>query len=134
METPCGIPRAAQKDIASLLRRAPKRAARDAYGWTYEHLHTMLGNCQGLEALTTFIGNVNRGSVIEGLLRDMNTLKVTPLLKGSNGHIRPITAAGLLKRFALSSLLRSDKNLQEHVGNTNMQLGGKRLLKRSVGT
>ena len=58
----------------------------------------------------------------------MNTLKVTPLLKGSKGKIRPITVAGMLKRFALASLLRSDKSLQEHVGKNEYAIGRKAAL------
>ena len=108
-----------------MLRRVPKRAARDAYGWTYEHLQTLLGHSHGLEALTTFVVNLNRGSVTEGFLRDMNTLNVTPLLKGNKGNIRPITVAGMLQLFALSSMLRSDKHLQIHVGKDEYAIGRK---------
>ena len=83
------------------------------------------GHGQGLQALTRFISSVNKGCATEGLLRDMNTLKVTPLLKGNKGKIRPITVAGMLKRFALTSLMRSEKNLQEYVGPGEYAIGRK---------
>ena len=39
-----GIPEVTPTDIASTLRRAPKRTARDVFGWAYEHLQLLLGH------------------------------------------------------------------------------------------
>ena len=42
-----GVPVVSTRDIASMLRQVPKRAAMDAYGWTYEHLQLLLGHNRG---------------------------------------------------------------------------------------
>ena len=93
-----------------MLRKAPKRSARDAYGWTYEHLQQLLGHSQVLTGLKEFLNRLNGGGATSGTITDLNILKVTPLLKGAKGKIRPITVGTTLERFAPSSILRSKKN------------------------
>ena len=72
-------------EVAAMLRKAPKRSARDAYGWTYEHLQQLLGHSQGLTGLKEFLNRLNGGGATSGTITDLNILKVTPLLKGTKG-------------------------------------------------
>ena len=46
-------------EVAAMLRKAPTRSARDAYGWTYEHLQQLLGHSQGLTGLKEFLNRLN---------------------------------------------------------------------------
>ena len=55
----------------------------------------------------------------------MNLVKVTPLLKGSKGKVRPITVGTTLKRISRSATLKAETNLKETVGETEFAIGGK---------
>ena len=93
-------------DIAAILRAVPKISARDAYGWTYEHIQLTLGHSKALGALTDFTNLLNSGGATSGTIADLNMLKATPLLKGTKGKVRPIIVGTTITRFALSSILR----------------------------
>ena len=64
-------------DIAALLRKVPKISARDAYGWTYEHLQQTLGHPPALGGLRDFILLLNSGGATSGTVVDLNILKAT---------------------------------------------------------
>ena len=54
-------PRAAQLDeekVAGILRTTPKRAGADVYGWTYEHLQTLIGDKEAIKALTGTLNHI----------------------------------------------------------------------------
>ena len=128
-------PRLRNPEVAAMLRKVPKRSARDAYGWTYEHLQQLLGHSQGLTGLKEFLNCLNGGGAASGTITDLNILKVTPLLKGTKGKIRPITVGTTLKRFALSAILRSEKTLAQIVGSDEFAIGRKsaiETLKRTI--
>ena len=72
-------------EVAAMLRRAPKRSARVAFGWTYEHLQQLLGHSQGRTALKDFFNLLNGEGAASGTVSDLNIRKVTPLCKGAKG-------------------------------------------------
>ena len=78
-------PRLSNAEVAAMLRKVPKRSARDAYGWTYEHLQQLLGHSQGLTGLKEFLNHLNGGGAASGTITDLNILKVTPSFEGHQG-------------------------------------------------
>ena len=68
-------------------------------------------------------------------MKDLNTVRVTPLRKGTKGKIRPITIGATIKRFGLSAILKADKSIQKAVSPQEFAIGRKAALedlKRTV--
>ena len=72
-----------------------------------------------------FLNHVLGGRILHDTLEEMNLVKVTPLLKGSKGKVRPITVGTTLKRISLSATLKAETNLKETVGETEFAIGRK---------
>ena len=72
-----------------------------------------------------FLNHVLGGRTLADTLEDMSLVKVTPLLKGSKGKVRPITVGTTLKRISLSAILKAETNLKETVGETEFAIGRK---------
>ena len=105
----------AKKEVAKIARGTPKKTAADAIGWTYEHIQALLGDEEASAAFATFINHMQGGRLHPETMLDLNTVRVTPLRKGTKGKIRPITIGATLKRFGLSAILKTEKNLQQVV-------------------
>ena len=118
----------AQIDITKLggpLKATPRRTAADIYGWNYEHLQTLIGGKEATEAMGRFLNHILGGRLIQETQEDMTMVKVTPLLKGTTGKVRPITVGATLKRRGLSAVLRNETNLKDVVGQTEYATGRK---------
>ena len=93
-------PRAAQLEeerVSGLIRTTPKRSGADVYGWTYEHLQTLIGDKEAIKTLSGTLNHILGNRISSETARDLNTARVTPLLKGSKGKIRPLTVGATLK-------------------------------------
>ena len=55
----------------------------------------------------------------------MNLVKVTPLLRGTQGMVRHSTVGSTLKRIGLSAMLTAETRLSEAVGPTEFAIGRK---------
>ena len=78
------------------------------YGWTYEHLQTLIGDKEAIKTLTGTLNHKLGNRICSETAKDLNTVRVTPLLKGTKGRIRPITVGTTLKRFALSAMINCE--------------------------
>jgi hypothetical protein len=70
-------------------------------------------------------------------MKDLNTVRVTPLRKGTKGKIRPITIGATIRRFGLSAILKVEKSIQKTVSPQEFAIGRKAALedlKRTVDT
>ena len=79
------------------MRATPKRTAADIYGWNYEHLQILIGEKEATAAIGRFLNRLLGGRLLHDTLEDMSIVKVTPLLNGSKGKVRPITVGTTLK-------------------------------------
>ena len=68
-----------------------------------------MGDKEAIKALTETLNHILGNRITRETARDLNTVRVTPLLKGTKGKIRPITVGNTLKRFALSAMTKSEK-------------------------
>ena len=109
--------------LGVILRATPKRTAADIYGWTYEHLQISIGEEEATEAMGRFLNHVLGGRILQGTLEGMSLVKVTPLLKGPTGKVRPITVGTTLTRISLSATLTAKTNLKDIVGDTEFAIG-----------
>ena len=109
--------------LGVILRATPTRTAADMYGWTYEHLQILVGEREASEAMGRFLNHILGGRAQGDTLEDMSLVKVTPLLQGSKGKVRPITVGATLKRISLSAILKTENNLRETAGGTELAIG-----------
>jgi hypothetical protein len=121
--------------VSALIRTTPKKSGADVYGWTYEHLQTLIGDKDAIKTLTGTLNHILGSRITSETAKDLNTVRVTPLLKGTRGNIRPITVGTTLKRFALSTMIKCEKHLRELVGESEFAIGRKSAIedmKRSI--
>jgi hypothetical protein len=107
----------------------------DIYGWTYEHLQTLIGDKEAIKTLTRTLNHILGNRITSETAKDLNTIRVAPLLKGTKGKIRPITVGATLKRFALSTMIKCEKHVRELVGESEFAIGRKSAIedmKRSI--
>ena len=81
------------------------------YGWTYEHLQTLIGDKDAIKTLTGTLNHILGNRITSETAKDLSTVRVTPLLKGTKGKIRPITVGNTLNRFALSAMIKCEEHM-----------------------
>ena len=111
--------------MGKIFRAAPERSGADAYGWTHEHLQALIGDEAATDAMCTVLSHMLGGRLADETLEDMSLVKVTPLLKGSKGKVRPITVGSTLIRIGLSAMLKAEPGLTKAVGPTELAIGRK---------
>ena len=121
--------------VSALIRTTPKKSGADVYGWTYEHLQTLIGDKDAIKTLTGTLHHILGNRIASEAAKDLNTVRVTPLLKGTKGKIRPITVGATLTRFALSAMITCAQHLEELVGESEFAIRRKSAIddmKRSI--
>ena len=84
--------------MGKTFRATPRRSGADAYGWTYEHLQALIGDEVATDAMCTFLNHTLGGRISEETIKDMKMVKATPLLKESEGKVRPTTVGSTLHK------------------------------------
>jgi len=89
---PDHAPRPAQlpkKEVVKIARGTPKKAADDAFGWTYEHIQALLGDEEASTALTTFINHMQGGRLNLETMLDLSTIGLPLSVKVRKGRSAP---------------------------------------------
>ena len=67
--------------VSALIRTTPKKSGADVYGWTYEHLQTLIGDKDAIKTLTGTLNHILGNRITSETAKDLNTVRVPPLLK-----------------------------------------------------